>query len=449
MKLSAEQHQKNLEHLATLTPEMMEGMTVAYLRKLLAGVNIANISRDGELINTTRARKPEIIAAIYEMTTKPRVLAQVELTELSPDDIKAGLTGLLHSTDESLSSYAQKTFEDLRDYTLGQWDTVQQRWKMDTQYPMTLSLGLFVWLESYRTVEGNELNGPTKVVYASRIRNSVKKLIKTLEANSVYLPQLLRHYEQLKVHNHKLFNELTSEKRTEQKERATFRQGNSQAIDPTLLIEQARNTLSKVTKGESVRWHDVSIALVLCTGRRPSEIHATAGFAYVDDTRLEFTGQLKKKNRSYPTDSPMTSDIATVGYIIPTLAPSQVCIAGLEFLKRNGKYHKGEPEKAHKRVSSEISKYGIKAWFDKCLPNVEDYTDDNGKTFKVRTHYRMREIYTLISLDLFEKSTDRHLSASDKVRYIASILGHEDNSKAYEAYDANFYLDYQDKTDSD
>jgi hypothetical protein len=441
MKLSAEQHQKNLEHLATLTPEMMEGMTVAYLRKLLAGVNIANISRDGELVNTTRARKPEIIAAIYEMTTKPRVLAQVELTELSTDDIKAGLTGLLHSTDESLSTYAQKTFEDLRDYTLGQWDAEHERWKLDTQYPMTLSLGLFVWLESYRTVEGHELNGPTKVVYASRIRNSVKKLIKTLEANSIYLPQLLRHYEQLKVHNHKLFNELTSEKRTEQKERATFRQGNSQAIDPTMLLEQARLTLGKVVKGESVRWHDVSIALVLCTGRRPSEIHATASFTYVDDNHVEFTGQLKKK------------DISTQGYIIPTLAPSQDCIAALEFLKRNGKYHLGEPEKAHKRVSSEISKYGIKAWFDKCLPNVEDYTDDNGKVFKVRTHYRMREIYTLISLDLFEKSTDRHsgrddsgkprhLSASDKVRYIASILVHEDNSKAYEAYDANFYLQY-------
>lgn len=444
MKLTAEQHQKNLEHLATLTPEMMEGMTVAYLRKLLAGVNIANISRDGELVNTTRARKPEIIAAIYEMTTKPRVLAQVELTELSPDDIKAGLAGLLHSTDESLSSYAQKTFEDLRDYTIGQWDVEHQRWKMDTQYPMNLSLALFVWLESYRTVEGHELNGPTKVVYASRIRNSVKKLIKTLEADAVYLPQLLRHYEQLKVHNHKLFNELTSEKRTEQKERATFRQGNSQPIDPTLLLEQARLTLAKTVKavgtnqrncdpGESVRWHDVSIALVLCTGRRPSEIHATAEFTYVDDDHLEFSGQLKKK------------DIDQVGYIIPTLAPSKDCIAALEFLKRNGKYHKGEPEKAHKRVSSEISKYGIKTWFEKCLPNVEDYTDDNGKVFKVRTHYRMREIYTLISLDLFEKSTDKHLSASDKVRYIASILGHEDNSKAYEAYDANFYLVYEDK----
>jgi hypothetical protein len=428
MKLSAEQHQKNLEHLATLTPEVMDGMTTAYLRKLLAGVNIANIARDGVLINTSRARKVELINAVYEMTTKPRVLAQVELTELSQDDIRAGLSGLVHAADVSLANYAQQMFEDLRTYTLGQWDSANARWKMDTQYPQTLSLQLYVWLESYRTVNSQELNGDTKVVYASRIRNAVKKLIVTHESNAVYYPQLTRHYEQLKEHNHKLLKELTTEKRQEQKERATFRQGNSQPIDPTVLLELACKVLSQVSAGEMVRWHDVSIALVLCTGRRPSEIHATAGFVYVDDDHLEFTGQLKKK------------DIVTGGYIIPTLAPSRDCIAGLDYLKRAGKYHLGEPEKAHKRVSNEISKYGIKTWFSKCLPDVKDYTDDNGKRFIVRTHYRMREIYTLVCLDRYEQTSERHLSSSDKVRYIASILGHEDNSKAYEAYDANFYI---------
>mgnify|MGYP000052301210 CR=1 FL=1 len=432
MKLTASQHQTNLDELATYTLDTMRGMTVKYLREKLAGVNIANVTRGTELVQISRARKEEIIEAIMVMTTKPKVLAQVVLTELSPSDIREGLEGLLHSTDMALSTFTEKLFNDLRTYTLGQWDATHERWKMDTQYPQTLSLSLTVWLEAYRTVDGEPLCGDTKVVYASRIRNAVKKLINTKEGTAIYHGELLRHYELMKVHNHGQMAEYTREKKVTQKARATLRQGNSQAINPDALIEAATALLTRNYNGEAVRWHDLSVALVLVTGRRPSEIHATAKFTPVmggTNYQLQFDGQLKKK------------EAVTEAYVIPTLVPNHLVIRGMETLQRMGKYYANEPEKAHKRVSNEVSKYGIKPWYSKFLPEVSDYVDEStGKAVNVRTHYRMREIYALVALERHMKALDKHQSGSDMVRYVASILGHDDNSKAYDAYDANFYI---------
>lgn len=430
MKLTATQHQAHLDELATYTLEQLHGMTVKYLREKLASLNISNIQRGEEMVQISRARKDELIAAIAEMTVKPKVLATVELTALSPSDIRDGLQALTHGTDIAVSAYAEKLFDELRTYTLGQWDEVNARWKMPTQYPQTLSLQLSVWLETYRTGGGEPLNGDTKVVYASRIRNAVKKLINTKELGAVYHGQLLANYEAMKVHNHGLLAELTHAKKEVQKSRATVRQENSQAIDPDVLLAAAQALLERNYNGEGVRWHDLSVALVLVTGRRPSEIHATAKFTATDNDReMLFDGQLKKKG------------FDTEAYTIPTLVPSHLVIRAMETLVRMGKYYQGEPEKAHKRVSNEVSKYGIKPWFAKFLPTVNDYVDAHtGKSINVRTHYRMREIYALVALERHVATTGRYLSNSDCVRYIASVLGHDDNSNAYASYDANFYI---------
>lgn len=428
MKLTAEQHQKNLEELAKLTPEMMQGMTTVYLRRLLAGVNISNIKRGGELIQSTRARKDELITAIYEMTTKPRVLAQVELTELSQDDIRIGLTKLMHSADVSLANYANKLFEELRSYTLSQWDVEAGQWRMDTTYPQTLSLQLYVWLEAYRTVDGDELMGDTKVAYASLIRRTVLRLINENESTAVYYPQLIRHYEQMKKHNFGLLKEYNQRKLQRQDESAKTRHLNNQPIDPTHLLAHAVEVLASVTRGESPRWQDVSIALVLCTGRRPSEIHATAQFKVLDEYELEFTGQLKKK------------DCDTTGYSIPTLAPAIDCVNAHEYIKTKGRYYYGDQQKSHKSTSVDISRSGIKEWYSKYLPNVEDYIGEDGKVYKVRTHHRMREIYALITLERYRDNYDGHMSRRLESDYVGRILGHEPGSQATDSYDANFYI---------
>lgn len=433
MKVTAEQHQQNLEALAKLTPEAMEGMTAQYLRKLLAGINVANITRDGEPLSTSRARKAELIEAIYTMTNKPRVLAQVELTELSPEDINRQLASLADATAADLADQAEYLYKQLREYTQGQWDVEAGQWRLDTQLPNTLGLALYAWLENYRTLEGKPLADSTKLRYASRIRNAVKQLIITNDAQSGYITQLMRHYEQMKTFNCKFLAEHYERSNEAQTEAAQVRRANSQAIDPSKLVVHAQQLLASITAGETPRWHDVSIALVLCTGRRPSEVHATAEFTVTGEYTLHFKGQLKKKGKA----SEATDD----GFEIPTLAPAIDCVNALDYLTSKGKRYENDPEKAHKAISNEISKYGIKTWFDKYLPNVKDNIDDNtGKPIKVRTHHRMREIYALVALQRYEQDSERTLTTTDRVRFITSILGHEPGGTTYENYDANFYL---------
>ena len=247
MRLTPAQQQQNLDYLATLSTEQLEGSTVTYLRKVLSSVGISNVDRNGTTIQAGHARKSELIAAILEVTVSLRTLAKLELTEVNPTDINATLEGLALNTDASVAGYAHKVYQELREYTLSQWDAQTGTWKLPTQYPQTLSLGLYVWLDGYRTGSGERLEDNTRVVYASRIRNQVKRLINECDRNSQYYDQLMGHYQDFARHNHEQYKVLTGAKREFQSGRAVIRRGHSQPTNPYLMIERARDTLTKAS----------------------------------------------------------------------------------------------------------------------------------------------------------------------------------------------------------
>lgn len=427
--LTAQDLQLNIEQLSAYTDEQLAGMTTLYIRQLLSSIKVTNVQRGNTVVPTSRARKTELIAAIKTMTASNQVLATVGLTELSPEDVRVGLASLDYGAGIEYADYAKSIYDQLRDYTLGQWDNETQRWKLPTQVPTQLGLSLYLWLSNRRTQDDSPLSGSSRVTYASKIRKTVIDLINQNDKGTSYYDELLAAYKQLRSQTLNLLSQDNKDKLVNQKVAATYRQGHSQPVNPEALLTYARSVLASVTVGDKPNWHDVSIALVLLTGRRPSEIHATAEFTLKDENTLTFTGQLKKKEHHDSSS-----------YDIPTLAPASHCIKGLEYIVNKGKYYKGEQARAAKNISSEISKYAIQRWYDRYLPNVQNYKDEQGRLFRVRTHYRMRELYALIALRSYESTVSRHLSASDKVRYISSILGHEEASKAYESYDANFYL---------
>ena len=94
------------------------------------------------------------------------------------------------------------------------------------------------------------------------------------------------------------------------------RNENQGLIDhPDAIVEKATQLLS------SREWADVAAALAVLTGRRSSEILATARFYYKTPYSVTFTGALKRRGEQQ-----------TLSFEIPTLAPAQMVIEALNKL---------------------------------------------------------------------------------------------------------------------
>lgn len=96
------------------------------------------------------------------------------------------------------------------------------------------------------------------------------------------------------------------------------RNENQGLIDnPDVIATKATELLS------SREWADVAAALAVLTGRRSSEILATARFYYKTPYSVTFTGALKRRGEQQ-----------TLSFEIPTLAPAQIVIEALNKLHR-------------------------------------------------------------------------------------------------------------------
>jgi TolA-binding protein len=94
------------------------------------------------------------------------------------------------------------------------------------------------------------------------------------------------------------------------------RNENQGLIDnPDAIVQKATALLS------SREWADVAAALAVLTGRRSSEILATARFYYKTPYSVTFTGALKRRGEQQ-----------TLSFEIPTLAPAQMVIEALNKL---------------------------------------------------------------------------------------------------------------------
>lgn len=161
------------------------------------------------------------------------------------------------------------------------------------------------------------------------------------------------------------------------------------------------------------KWMDLSIALALVTGRRMSEIHATASFKVIDEYTVLFKGQLKGKDRKVDGKKLINTE-----FVIPTLVPAELVVNGLDYLENENK----------KRISS---------------------TDDIGKVNRNYSRYlseRMKSEWAFIGEDTtYHKCRAAYLRASiinqdvdpfDYINYARSIMGDDDKAtiETYQRY---------------
>jgi len=123
-------------------------------------------------------------------------------------------------------------------------------------------------------------------------------------------------------------------------------------VDATSIFKRASDVLKSY---RSHKLHDIGLALLLVTGRRLSEIYATARFELTDDTRwveylslenvkaVNFSGRLKEKNR----------EDAGQSIVIPVLIEPELLLEVMEYLQP---YRRGTPQQAERSYSSSLSK---------------------------------------------------------------------------------------------
>ena len=134
-------------------------------------------------------------------------------------------------------------------------------------------------------------------------------------------------------------------------------------IDLTNSLKYAHNILTDIKNGDdSINWLDVSCAIALSTGRRMAEVHLSATFKKIDTYSVEFTGQLKGKDRKIRVVDKAVK-LRDVTFKIPTLLPADLIINALDWLNSKGKrFDKDEdPERVNRRFSKTLNQ-ACKAW---------------------------------------------------------------------------------------
>jgi hypothetical protein len=98
-------------------------------------------------------------------------------------------------------------------------------------------------------------------------------------------------------------------------------------IFPATMHQFHLDTLRNLDKSST---KEITVALAYATGRRMAEIRGDhASFAVVSANRVLFTGQLKTKGR----------EAGSKPYVIPTLLPASLVVAGHDKLRETGQLH--------------------------------------------------------------------------------------------------------------
>lgn len=225
-----------------------------------------------------------------------------------------------------------------------------------------------------------------------------------------------------------LFTEYQEEVNQTYRERVDKRSSDESRIvvDLTDYLVKAQYVLEKCAEGASkdeVNWQDVSCALALVTGRRQSEIHFSGEFTPVGDYELEFSGQLKGKGRTVDG-----SKLIEASFTIPTLVKTDLVLAGIRWLDREGKRldkETGNPDIVNKRWNKYLGQRSKSNW--EIIPDeVWKEVDEKDKW----SYHKFRGLYFIACIANLGQSA----SFSSIKRLAPSILGDSD-IKAIEPYE--------------
>ena len=173
-------------------------------------------------------------------------------------------------------------------------------------------------------------------------------------------------------------------------------------------ILQARQILSSLNNSDKRKWRHVVWALMLATGRRPSEILCTGEFQTTGDNyQVLFSGQLQKHGESL------------VPYPIPVLVPAKYVMAGMKWLENHGKRDCDTPAQVNIKyanaLSERVKELNLQTF--KVEEGTWSYTD-NGKDKSLNNSQILRHVYGVVCSQIFNNTQPLQ-------EYLAGILGHK------------------------
>ena len=184
------------------------------------------------------------------------------------------------------------------------------------------------------TVEGEKTYN-TAYTQIDKLKNELKSMKKIHLKDHAFkysIDTLIKNFTQ---HLYKLFAVYRKRYNDEYRERLRHRSAveNRIEVDLSVILEKAHTTLIEASKNNpGISYLDVVCAIAITCGRRMSEIMLTGKFEFHDEYFLKFTGQCKGKSRK--EDGKMLKDVE---FIIPTLVPSELVLAGIDFLEAQDK----------------------------------------------------------------------------------------------------------------
>lgn len=390
---------KRLEY-STLTKEDLDGRTIKQLRNMAAEVSTGRIVRNEKTIPISSARKDELVNAIWLACDDKRKISQLA-TELTTEQIEkiaqvAKETNDLYQTDEG--SLAEKVWKELREYTISLWDADKQMWRMHDGRLNNIVFSLANNLNSRGLHPETVLNKKTHVL------KTIRPMLE-LEANTASYQQLKDVFELFSKMLHQSYTAVAKAKHKRLADVLNERKDSVCEVEVFELYQWARRVLSQdFSVLKKTAWLDITIALMLVTGRRQSEILATASFEQIDGRSdvVNFSGQLKTKE----------PEGRFKVFEIPVLAsPSQV-VAALDWLTGMGKREQ-DPAKAHKRFSKEVG--GHCKIVNQYLKVV--FVPEGKDSIYLKGHL-CRQIYAQVCGEVL---TPRGMKLHN---YISDILGH-------------------------
>ena len=179
------------------------------------------------------------------------------------------------------------------------------------------------------------------------------------------------------------------------------------------FVNWAKDIVSNLPDN-SARWKEVSIAVMLLTGRRQSEVMSSGIFTYIDDSHLRFEGQLKRH-----TDQVVESaEIPVIGGM------AQHIINAIKWLEQGDK--RTLPTERTSKAISEAAKQShnrCSRYISETMHKLEDKVEiTNGKTWQdkkgnnvFKAHF-CRQLYAQICAEIFAPNDQK------KQSFIGDIL---------------------------
>ena len=375
VRLNAEQKQAKLDNLAeTYTDTAISIAPRPELADWCAGI----------ISSVNSKRKEELAKELVELLkdTRQRITLQINQTAKTTDHIAKERKTLETEFEDPTPEVAGRLYKTL-------CEIAQDADDAD------------VLLNSVLTLLTRHVTREVKKYQPSSIKNRKTRICKMLRANveseTLFKKKISDTVEVFVRRYHKMLSDVVEEVNIDTRTKVIDKGRNKTLVDGNGCLEFARNSLTRLD-----RWMDVSIALIITTGRRMSEIHnSETVFTKIDDYTLSFDGQLMTKDRG---------DLGA--FNIPCLLPADMILNGINYLREQ------DPERLYKGTENMTVAEIVNA---KVSVSLSRAVKANMIGFGINVYKDCRVVYAEIC---WETLADQ--AVIDKAHYFSQILGHSE-----------------------